>query len=187
MKRQWEETTRAVCAAAGSRMRYWATTTAPVSAPCTHRPRITLTLVRSAGTSSRPIRSRCRLRRSELLAALERTLLPSIAEAAQSSPEPSAAGVVPLQVRRSSMGVTSSSGSRWATPTPCMPNRWMASWRRLKSARQLLRSVAMPRPIRVGRRFKAVSCPRWTPVLRRERVPDRDEFCCQDTARRDLC
>jgi hypothetical protein len=32
-----------------------------------------------------------------------------------------------------------------------------------------------------------VSCPRWTPVLRRERVPDRDEFCCQDTARRDLC
>jgi len=87
MKRQWEETTRAVCAAAGSRMRYWATTTVPVSAPCTHRPRITLTLVRSAGTSSRPIRSRCRLRRSELLAALERTLLPSIAEAAQSSPE----------------------------------------------------------------------------------------------------
>jgi len=89
-----------------SRMRNWATMTVPVSALCTRHPRITLTLVRSAGTSSRPIRSRCRLRRWELLASLERTLLPSIAEAVRSSPEPSAAGAVPLRVRRSSMGVT---------------------------------------------------------------------------------
>jgi hypothetical protein len=158
-----------------SRMRCWTTTTAPVFAPYTHRPRITLTWVQSAGKSSRPIRSRCRLRRWELLASLGRTLLPSIAEAARSSPEPSAAGAVPLQVRRNSTGVTPSSGSRWATPTPCMPNRWMASWRQLKSARQSRRSVAMLRPMRVGRRFKGVLCPQWTPALRRERVPDCEE------------
>ncbi len=106
---------------------------------------------------------------------------------ARCSPERSAGGAAAIQAQRNSMGVIPSSGSRWATPTPCMPNRWTASCRRLKSTRRSHHCAATPRQTPAGRSCKTALCPQWTPALRLERDLDRDESCGRDTARRYLC